>query len=278
MEAEALKFVRDHKDRPFFLYLPFGIPHVAIQVPDDSLAEYKGKWDDPAYTGGKGYLPHPAPRAGYAAMVTRMDRSVGRLTALLKELDLDGNTVVFFSSDNGPTHNVGGAYSDFFESAGGLRGLKGGVFEGGLATRMIVRWPGKVKPGSVSDWTGAFCDVLPTLCDIAGAEVPAADTDGISFLPTLLGKADQNRHEFLYWEFPGYGGQQAVRMGDWKGVRTGMGKGNTRIALYDLAKDPAESDDVAARHPDVVARIAKIMAEQHVPSKAFPIKVLDGGM
>ncbi len=274
-EAEALRFIERHKDRPFFLYLPFTIPHVALQVPDDSLAEYKGKWDDPPYKGGKGYLPHPHPRAAYAAMVTRMDRSVGRILDLLKKLKLDERTIVFFSSDNGPTHGgVGGSDSTFFASAGPLRGLKGSLYEGGIRVPFLARWPGTVRPGIVSDLPCAAYDVLPTLCELTGAWAPR-DVDGISLVPTLLGKAGQRKHEFLYWEFPGYGGQQAVRLGDWKGVRQELRKGRTAIQLFDLARDVGERTDVAARHPEVVRRIERILAESHVPSTAFPLQTID---
>jgi arylsulfatase len=278
-EAEALRFLREHKDRPFFLYLPFTVPHLAIQVPEDSLAEYKGKWDDPPYDGKKGYQPHPAPRAGYAAMITRLDRTVGRLLDLLKELGLDEKTLVLFSSDNGPTHDgAGGSDSAFFESAGPLRGLKGSVYEGGIRVPLLARWPGKIKPGSASDLPCYFPDVMPTLMEIIGAadSVPKG-IDGISFAPTLLGHPDrQRKHEYLFWEFNGYGGQQAVRLGDWKGVRRNMHKGNLRVELYNLKDDLGERRDVAAQHPEMVARIETIMRTARVRSKLFPLPVLDG--
>jgi len=199
VEAEALQFIREHRSDPFFLYLPFTIPHLALQVPDDSLAEYVGKWDDPPYEGGKGYQPHPTPRAAYAAMVTRMDRSVGRIADLVRELGLDERTVILFSSDNGPAPlDVGGSDSKFFESAGSLRGLKGQLYEGGIRTPLIARWPGKIKPNTTTDLPTAFWDILPTLCELAAADTPNA-IDGISVVPTLLGKGNQKRHEFLYW-------------------------------------------------------------------------------
>jgi arylsulfatase len=185
-EAEALKFIEDHKDRPFFLYLPFTIPHVSLQVPRDSLAEYLGKWDDPPYWGEHGYLPNRHPRATYAAMVTRMDRSVGRILDQLKKLGLDNNTIVMFSSDNGPTHDhAGGSDSEFFESAGPLRGLKGSLYEGGIRVPFIVRWPGRIKSGRTSDLPAVFYDLMPTICELAGAPMPK-ESDGLSILPTLL--------------------------------------------------------------------------------------------
>jgi arylsulfatase len=274
-EAEALKFIESNKDHPFFLYVPFTVPHVALQVPEDSLKDYLGKWDDPPYKGDKGYQPHPYPRAAYAAMVTRLDRSVGRILEQLSKLNLAENTLVLFSSDNGPApQGVGGSDSAFFESAGPLRGLKGSLYEGGIREPFLARWPGKIKPGRTCDVPLAFCDVLPTLCAVAGAEVPK-DTDGISFLPTLLEKGEQAKLPFLYWEFAGSGGQQAVRMGDWKGVRQNLLKGKIETELYNLAADVGEKQNVAEKHPEIVARIEKIMREQHTPSEVFPIKVLD---
>jgi arylsulfatase len=274
-EAEALKFIETSKERPFFLYVPFTVPHVALQVPEDSLKEYLGKWDDPPYKGDKGYQPHPHPHAAYAAMVTRMDRSVGRILDLLKKLKLDENTLVLFSSDNGPApQGVGGSDSAFFESAGPLRGLKGSLFEGGIREPFIARWPGKIKPGRTCDLPLAFYDVLPTLCAVAGADVPK-DIDGISFLPTLLEKGEQAKHPFLYWEFAGSGGQQVVRQGDWKGIRQNLLKGKIDMELYNLAEDVGEKKNVASKHPEVVAKIEKIMKEQHTASEVFPIKALD---
>jgi arylsulfatase len=274
-EQEALKFLAANKVRPFFLYLPFTVPHVAVQVPDDSLKEYQGKLsDDPAYDGKKGYRVHPAPHAGYAAMVTRMDRTVGRILDKLKELKLDGNTLVLFTSDNGPTHNVGGADSTFFKSAGQLKGLKGSLYEGGIRVPLLAYWPGKIKAGTTCDTPFAFWDVLPTLCDAAGIEAPKG-IDGLSMAPTLLGKEGQKTHDFLYWEFPGYGGQQAVQAGRWKAVRQKLAQKKVVTELYDLTADPNESTDVAATHPDEVKRLEKLMADQHTPNTDFPLQAID---
>ena len=262
--AEALKFIKANKGRPFFLYVPFTIPHVALQVPEDSLAEYKGKWPDPPYMGDKGYFPHPNPRACYAAMVTRMDRDVGRIMSLLKDLDLDENTLVIFTSDNGPTFN-GGSDSAFFESAKPLRGLKGSVYEGGIRVPYIARWPGRIQAGSTSDHISAFWDFLPTCCELIG-EDPPADIDGISMLPTFFGQRQkQKKHKYLYWELRG---QQAVRMGKWKALRL---KPDRKIALYDLDKDIGESHDVAGEHPDVVAEMADIFRTGRTGSEVFPL-------
>jgi arylsulfatase A len=287
IEAEALQFIRNNKDKPFFLYAPFTIPHLALQVPEDSLAEYVGKWNDPPYDGKNGYLPHPTPRAAYAAMVTRLDRSVGRILALLKELKLDEDTLVVFSSDNGGAFGevdretfefkpgrMGGTDYVFFGSTGKFRAFKGSVYEGGIRVPFIARWPGKIKAGMVNEMPAVFYDVLPTLCEVAGAK-PPQNIDGVSILPTLLGKGKQRKHEFLFWDFNGYGGQQAVRIGDWKGVRRNIHRGNTKIELYNLTGDVGETKDLAAQHPDLVKRIEQIMAAQHVPSALFPLKALD---
>jgi arylsulfatase A-like enzyme len=253
-----------------------------LQVPEDSLAEYRGQWDDPPYVGGRGYLPHHSPRAAYAAMVTRMDREVGRIVALVKELGLAEQTIFVFSSDNGPLDNrYAGTDSEFFDSTPGLRGYKGSLYEGGFRVPGIVRWQGRIAAGQVSERVTGFEDWLPTLLELIGdAKSIPRDLDGISFAPTLLGKQQEPR-PFLYREFPSYGGQQAVRVGDWKGVRQnlvprGQAKPNLHTELYHLGNDPKESKDVSAQHPDVVAKIEKIFREQHVPSAVFPIPALDG--
>ena len=261
---EALKFVRANKDRPFFLYVPFTIPHVALQVPEDSLAEYKGKWPDPPYDGKKGYIPHESPRACYAGMVTRMDKDVGRIMSLLEDLDLADNTLVIFTSDNGPTY-AGGADSEFFESAGPLRGLKGSVYEGGIRVPFIARWPGKIEPGSETDHPSAFWYFLPTACEIIGAK-PPADIDGISYLPTLLGNSrKQKRHEVMYWELRR---QQGVRMGDWKAVRTRPGN---KVELYNLANDIGEQNDLADKEPEVLAKMTELLTTARTDSDVFPL-------
>jgi arylsulfatase A len=275
-EKEALGFLdTTPKNKPFFLYLPFTVPHVAVQAPADAVKEYEGKLgDDPAYDGKKGYRVHPAPHAGYAAMVSRLDRTVGRIVDKLNALKLEKNTLVLFTSDNGPTHNVGGADSTFFKSAGDLKGLKGSLYEGGIRVPLLAYWPGKIKAGSTCDTPFAFWDVMPTLCAAASIETPKG-IDGISFYPTLLGNEGQKKHDFLYWEFPGYGGQQAVREVDWKAVRQKLGQKKIVTELYDLKADPNETTDVAAKHPDVLKKLEARMVEQHTPSKDFPLQAID---
>jgi arylsulfatase len=261
---EALKFIRGNKDKPFFCYVPFTIPHVALQVPEDSLAEYRGQWPDPPYDGTKGYIKHAHPRACYAGMVTRMDKDVGRIMALLKELGLDNNTLVIFSSDNGPTY-AGGADSEFFESAGPLRGLKGSVWEGGIRVPHIARWPGRIKPGSKTDQVTAFWDFLPTCAELLDVRPPGG-LDGVSILPTLLGRpSDQTQHQHLFWELRG---QQAVRMGPWKAVRLKPGQ---KIQLFNLETDSGETNDVSDQHPEIMARMRQILREGRTPSEVFPL-------
>jgi arylsulfatase len=264
MAQEALDFIRRNSEEPFFLYLPFPVPHVALQVPEESLAEYDGAFPETPYIGDRAYLPHRTPHAAYAAMITRMDREIGRIRTLLEELGLDDKTLIIFTSDNGPTFN-GGTDSEFFNSAGPLRGLKTQLYEGGIRVPLIAWWPQLVEAGSTSDHVSAFWDFLPTFAELVGTEVPT-DVDGLSLLSTLFGRSDeQARHEYLYWE---YHGRQAVRLGDWKGYRASV---DSPIELYDLAADIGETRDVANLHPDVVARIAAIMQSGRTESELFPL-------
>ncbi len=278
INAQALEFVRQHKNEPFFLYYPTVIPHVALHVPDAELKPYlKLGWDDPPFTRAKGYgyTPHFTPRAAYAAMITRMDRYIGNVLDLLDELGLADNTIVVFSSDNGTTHLKQEVDYLFFKSVGELRGLKGSLYEGGVRVPTLVRWPGHVQQSSSSDYISGFEDWMPTFLDLIGAKnaVPK-NIDGISIAPTLLGKS-QSERPFLYREFTGYGGQQTIRVGDWKAVRQKLRKGKIKTELYNIAEDISEKNDVANQHPEIVARLEKLMKQQHVPSDVFPLKVLD---
>jgi arylsulfatase len=268
---EALAFIREHRDEPFFLYLPLTIPHLSIQVPEAELKQYEGKFPESTFRQGDSYKKHRTPRAGYAAMISYMDREIGRIVDLVEELGLTDDTLFLFTSDNGPTYGrLGGADSDFFESSGPLRGRKGTVYEGGIRVPLIARWPGKINAGTESDHAAAFWDVMPTLCELTQTDSPK-EIDGISFAPALLRSGDQKTHEYLYWEFPAYGAQQAVRLGDWKAVRQGLDKGDSDFELYDLSTDVAESRNVAAENPDVVGRVKQIVKEAHMPSKKFPL-------
>ena len=257
---ELLKFIRSNKDEPFFAYYPTIIPHLALQVPDAELDQYEGQWNETPYT-GKSYLPHPKPRAAYASMITFMDRQIGRVMELLKELDLDENTVVFFTSDNGTTFLKGQVDFEFFNSVNGLNGLKGSVYEGGIRIPMVARWPGKIKAGSVSDHISAHYDALATLADIAGAAVKT-EHDGISFLPELTGEK-QPQHNFLVWDFGGYGGQIAIRKGDWKAVKRNMKKTpDAPLELYNLATDIGETRNLAAENPAVAKELESLLIKE----------------
>lgn len=251
---EALEFVyREHRN-PFFLYLAYTMPHA------NNEAMGQGKSTGMEVPNYEPYANEPWPehQKGHAAMITRMDRDIGKLMDLLKQLKIDENTVVFFASDNGP-HREGGADPKFFDSSGPLRGIKRDMYDGGIRVPMIARWPGRIKPGQVSDQVWAFWDFLPTAAEIAGASTPK-EIDGISMLPTLLG-GKQRQHEYLYWEFYERGFGQAVRMGNWKAVRTDDGE---PIELYDLSKDIGETNDLAGEHPDIVAKMRELMLRAHV--------------
>ena len=260
---EALRFVEMNRDRTFFLYLPFTIPHA------NNEAGNKGM-EVPSY-GSYADRNWSEPQKGHAAMITRMDGDIGRLMAKLKKLGLDENTFVFFSSDNG-SHKEGGADPAFFKSSGPLRGYKRALYEGGIRVPTIARWPGKIKAGSVTDHISAFWDFLPTCCDLAGIKTPEG-IDGISMLPTLLGQSSrQKKHEFLYWEFHEQGKRQALRMGDWKGVRQNVAKNpNAPVELYYLKNDVGEQNNVAKQHPQIVAKIEDLMKSARTPSENWPL-------
>jgi len=259
MTQEVLAFVERNKQNPFFLYIAYTIPHAnneagkkGMEIPDYGI--YKDKdW--------------PEPQKGHAAMITRMDGDVGKLFALIKKLGIDDNTLVMFSSDNGP-HREGGNDPNFNNSSGPLRGIKRDLYEGGIRVPMIARWPGKVKPRSTNNHISAFWDVLPTCAELVGVKAPDG-IDGISFAPTLLGSNDrQKQHEFLYWEFHERGSKQAVRMGDWKAVS--FYKSHTE--LYNLKDDLGEKNNVAAKYPDIVKKAEQYMKTSNTPSTHWPLK------
>ena len=281
---QARRFIRENKGRPFYVHFTTTVPHLALQVPEDSLKEYEGKFPEQPYRGTNGYLPHRTPRAAYAAMITRMDREVGRMMDLVKELGLEERTIFVFTSDNGPLYDkLGGTDSEFFESAGPLNGRKGSLYEGGIRVPCLVKWPGRIAAGTTSERVTGFEDWMPTFLELIGAKrATPSGLDGISFAPTLLGQAQPPR-PFLYRESPGYAGQQSVRVEDWKAIRRNLHPGPKatnqmagEIELYDLSKDLAEATNVAPVHPTIVAKLAKTMAKQHVKSDLFPIRALDG--
>jgi len=264
----ATNFIRINKPewynghRPFFLMLCYTIPHAnneegartgnGMQVPSD--APYSDR-------------PWPQPEKNKAAMITRMDADIGRILDLLKATGQEDNTIVIFTSDNGP-HREGGVDPAFLGSSGPFRGIKRDLYEGGIRVPMIVRWPLQIRPGQVSDFVWAHWDLFPTLAEAAGTNAPAG-LDGISVFPLWVGREQTNRHEYLYWEFHERGFQQALRWRDWKAVRPGYGE---PLELYNLSTDTAERHNVAGEHPDVVKEIEKLLAEARVDSPEWPVQ------
>jgi arylsulfatase A-like enzyme len=257
----ALDFIMTPSDKPFFLYLTTTIPHA-----DNELTRVKGHGME--VPGDQPYSDRdwPQPEKNFAAMITRMDADVGRMLEQLKASGLDRDTLVIFTSDNGP-HKEGNHDPDYFNSSGPLRGIKRDLYEGGVRVPFIVRWPGRIAAGRVSDRVIAFWDFLPAAAEIAGVKAPSG-LDGISFVPELTGRP-QAAHEYLYWEFHERGFTQAIRMGDWKGVRLDAGQ---PIELYNLKTDLAEKESVAAKHPDVVSKIDALMKSARTDSAEFPIR------
>lgn len=263
---EALEFVRDHKDEPFFIYFPITIPHAAMHVPEEYSAPFRKKWPQFEDKIGK-YKGPPVknPIAAFAGMMTKVDESVGQLLDLLEELEIDDNTLILFSSDNGP-HKEGGHDPVFFDSNGPFKGFKRDLYEGGIRVPLLARWPGTIEAGGVTDLPSAHWDLLPTFCELAGAEIPDG-IDGVSLVPTLTGKGEQTEHEYLYWEFYERGGRKAARWGQWKAVQLNVSKDlNAPIEIYDLSADPGEEKNLAAEKPELVARAKEIFADAHVES------------
>ena len=276
---ETMSFIEKSDSRPFFVYLNYTVPHAELRVPDDSIDPYKGKFPEKPFVNtaadarqagpdepSLGYRSQPLPHAAFAAMVTRMDRDVGRIVDLLRARGMAERTLVVFTSDNGP-HKEGGADPEFFNSSGGLRGIKRDQYEGGIRVPMIASWPGTIPAGRVSDYAAAHWDMLPTLAELGGAAAPP-NLDGVSITRALKG-APQPAHEFLYWEFHERGFQQAVRMGDWKAVRLAKDR---PLELYNLKTDRAESTDVASKEPAVVERIEKYLTTARTESPNWVVK------
>jgi len=266
MAEKTLAFINKNKNKPFFLYLSYTGPHVSLQAPGEAVAEYIGKFDEQPYYGNHGYAPCKYPLSTYAAMITYMDKQVGKIMALLKELGLDKNTIVMFSSDNGTTYDAGGVDAKYFNLTGGLRGRKQDLYEGGIREPFIARWPGKIPAGKTTDLISVQYDLMATLSQLTGAK--ACPNDGISFLPNLLGNdKKQIQHEYLYWEFPEKGGQVAIRMGIWKGVKSNMKKNkNAPWEIYNLATDVQETTNVADQHPELTQLFEEIVKLEHQPS------------
>lgn len=259
------------KNAPFFMYYCPLEPHVAMQPPQEWVDKYPAEWDGAPYRGEKGYLPHPRPRAAYAATISYLDDHVGRLLSKLKETGLEQNTIVVFTSDNGTTHDVGGVDHGFFDSVAHLRGLKGQMYEGGIRVPAIVRWPGKVKAGQSVKQPAYFADLMPTLC--AAAQAEAGQTFGENLLPLWLGETQELAgRRPLVWTGGGYGGQVAVRWGDMKAIRRGLFRGKSGVLdweVYDLNKDPGETTDLAAQRHDVIDVALEVLHREYTPSEGF---------
>ncbi len=284
IHEKALEFIEENKDEPFFLFYPNVIPHAELIIPEGEMMEkYRGQFEETPFVSTRNgadygdedfsigaYCSQPEPRTTFAAMVSLLDQQVGEVVAKLEELGLDENTIIMFTSDNGP-HKEGGADPDFFDSNGLLRGYKRDLYEGGIRVPMIARWTNTIAPGSTTDHISAFWDILPTCADLAAAPVPE-DIDGISFLPLLKGE-EQEKHDYLYWEFHEQGGKQAVREGKWKLVKLDVfDPSKTRFELYDLETDLSEENNIADQHPDVVASLREIMEKAHEPNAVFPFE------
>lgn len=279
IHEKAMAFLEEHKDRPFFLYIPSIIPHAELAAPEEYLDKYRGKYlPEKSYKGvdsGPEFRQGPYGsqehvHAAFAAMIEILDRQVGEIMQKVEDLGIAENTIIIFTSDNGP-HQEGGADPEYFDSNGPLRGFKRDLYEGGIRVPMIVKWPARVKAGTRTDHISAFWDVFPTLADIVQLPAPS-NTDGISFLPILENKPDkQKQHDFLYWEFHERGGRMAVRKGDWKAVRYDItGNPDGPLELYRLSEDVGEDHNVADQFPDVVAEMEELFRTASVPSTVFP--------
>ena len=272
---KAMDFIRANKENPFFLYIPFTIPHTELLVPEDSFKEYDGEFPEPNpyIDKRRHYSDQPKPRTAFAAMVTRMDRDIGRIMTLLKELNIDDNTIVFFTSDNGG-QGRGGPDLEFFNGNGELRGAKSDLYEGGIRVPMLVRWNGKVPAGKVNDHICAFWDMMPTLAEIGSAETPGS-IDGISALPAILG-GKQEKHKYLYWEIPrGKMLNQAVRMGDWKAFRPDR---DQQLELYNLKEDIGEKNNIAASHPEIIGVIEEYLKTARTEARKYPPMLKTAGL
>lgn len=284
MVAEAERFIARHADGPFFLYLPFIEPHVAMHPPRALVERFPAAWDREPYRGANSYLPHPRPRAAYAAMIADLDDHVGRVLAALERAGVADRTLVVFTSDNGTTHagqhdarfHIGGVDAAFFESTRHLRGYKGSVYEGGIRVPMIARLPRRIAAGSVSDVPGYFADWFPTLADATGLQAPAG-LDGQSLWPVLTGRAAAvASRRPMVWVFPEYGGQVAVRMGDVKVVRQKLATATPGPwEVYDLARDPGETRDLAASRGDAIEQARAVLRREASVNDVFPLRIPD---
>ena len=263
MTKKAISFIEQRKEEPFFLYLPYALPHLSLQVPDEWITQYKGQFDEKPYFGQQGYASHRYPMSAYAAMISYLDAQVGIIMQKVKEMGLDGNTIIMFSSDNGPTFN-NSVNTGFFNSANGLRGLKMDLYEGGIRVPFIVRWPGRIAANTTSDLISVQYDLLATIAELTNQNAPV--NDGLSFLPELEGRSEQQeKHDYLYFEYPEKNGQLAIRLGDWKGVKTNLKKDSSSPwQIFNLATDRNERFDVASSHPELIKKFDAIVKKEHV--------------
>ena len=268
IHQKSLEFIKNNKDKPFFMYYASPLPHVPLQVPTEYTDAYRKVFGEEKPYTGKSYFPTQHPNATYAAMITYLDMQLGELIAELKTQGIYENTLIVFTSDNGPTY-TGGVDANYFDSAKPFENnygrTKGFVYEGGIRVPLIASWPKQIKAGTTSNHISAFYDMMPTFCELAGITAPEK-TDGVSFKNTLLGK-NQQEHDFLYWEFPSYQGQQAVRMGKWKAIRKNIFKGNLTLELYNLEEDIKELNDVSKKFPEVIKKMEDIMKQEHTPAE-----------
>lgn len=264
---EALQFIRENKDNPFFALLTYTLPHAELNLPHDSIYQlYENAFEEVPYLYNGGYAASEKPYASFAAMVTRLDKYVGDVMAELKAQGLDKNTIVIFTSDNGP-HREGGANPDFFKSYGPLKGVKRDVYEGGIRVPMIAWCPDKIKAGVKNDHVSAFWDMMPTLAELTQVSIPV-NTDGISFLPTLFSEEGQQQHDYLYWEFHELNGREALRAGNWKLIRQPV-VGETILELYDLNSDIHEDNNLAAQYPEKVKELTVLLDGARTESSLF---------
>lgn len=274
IQDSVLSFIEQNKSDPFFLFVSTTIPHAELAAPAEYIAKYKDTFGKEKPFRGinatifGAYDSQKKPKATFAGMINLLDDQVGEIIKKLKEEGIYENTIIIFTSDNGP-HQEGGAAPDFFNSAGGLRGYKRDLYEGGIRVPLIINWPGKIKPG-VSDLVSASWDLMPTFADIIEEKQPK-NIDGISLYPTVFNTSEkQQQHPYLYWEFYEQGGKQAIRMDNWKLIKLKVKHAiNPKVELYDLGKDVSETKDVSSQHPDVVKKMLKLMDEAHTPSSTF---------
>ncbi len=272
VESKAIDYIKKHKDEPFFIYLTFTLPHAELLLPDEYMEKFDGKLgpETPFVNNGGTYSSQEQPHAAFAAMVERLDLSVGRINDLLKELGIDENTLVIFTSDNG-AHEEGGADPQFFNSTGIYRGVKRDFYEGGIRIPMIAKWPNTVPAGVQNNDISAFWDMMPTFAELIKTKAPK-DSDGISILPTLLGKTQKVQHDYLYFEFHEQGGKQCVRKGDWKLIRLQVkNPKKTYYELFNLASDPSETKNVVDANPAVKAELMAIMDQARTENEIFKL-------